>query len=199
MIYNNSTVFRFIDDHRLIAHRSSCQSNTTSMPQSISDYDSQHLSSERRRGLSFLPISKLSKLSKQRHQSSHNNRNSIPPPQQEPIRHHNHHQHNNSSSASPSTSAATSRSSTATSPAVPASVPVSIKELGSKAQEIRPSEEIAEWSHQIHMTQGRCYWWCQLCLPQDVTNKPLEIPKSVGKVSTGRRARVTGPSHCYDI
>lgn len=169
------------------------------MPQSFADYDSQYLSSSsRRKGLSFLPTSRSSHQKRDQHKST----SSIPahPSPLNPevasqqIKHNRHE-----SSASAATSAATSRSSTSTSTTShPSQVPMSIKEASLKAQEIRPTADVAEWAHQMHMTQGRSYWWCQGCFPREVA-EPLHIPKAVEKVITGRRVRINEPSHCYDI
>lgn len=170
----------------------------SNMPQSLADYDSQYLSSSsRRKGISFLPTSKSSRQS--RHQQYQHSAASVHPlshsevvnPQQRHRRHE--------SSASTVTSAATSRSSTSTSTTShPSQGPISIREATLKAQDIRPTSDVAEWAHQMHITQGRSYWWCQGCFPREIV-EPLHIPKAVEKVMTGRRVRINEPSHCYDI
>lgn len=165
------------------------------MPQSFSDYDSQYLSSNQRRGLSFLPTSKMFKSSKQ--QQSHMSA-SRPSPLHHEIAHSSDSQsprHRESSSSNATTSAPTSRSSTTSSLAShPANGNLTVKEAMLRAQEIHPTSDVAQWAHQMHLTQGRSYWWCQGCFPPEVA-EPLTIPKAM----TGRRVRINEPSHCYDI
>ena len=164
------------------------------MPQSFAEFESQYLSSGRRKAISFLPTSRSQK---ERHQQT------AAPTTPSPLHHEvhdNHHHHDRKgSSTSATTSAATSRSSTATSMSShPAHGPISVREASLKAQEIRPTSDVAEWAHQMHMTQGRSYWWCQGCFPPEVA-EPLHIPKAVEKAMVGRRVRINEPSHCYGI
>ena len=122
-----------------------------------------------------------------------------PSPLHNEVATHNQKHRRHESSASATTSAATSRSSTATSTAShPSHGPISVREASLKAQEIRPTADVAEWAHQMHLTQGRSYWWCQGCFPREVV-EPLHIPKAVEKAMTGRRVRINEPSHCYGI
>lgn len=168
------------------------------MPRSFADFDSEFSGrSGSLKRLSFLPTSKSSR---HRDQQSHT---AVPAKQsllsQDLLGQHHHHNRNDSSTSA-STSAATSRSSTSTSMSSHGHghVPFSAREASLKAQEIRPSSDVAEWAHQMHMTQGRSYWWCQGCFPRDIA-EPLHIPKAVEKLTTGRRVRINEPSHCYDI
>lgn len=147
------------------------------MPQSLSDYDSQYLSSHR--GKSFLPTSSSHKRNTSRQQPTN------PSPLSQEFR-QGHHHHDSASS----TSTATSRSSTANSQ-------ISVAAISMKAQDIQPTSDVARWAHQTHLRQGRSYDWCQGCFPKECA-EPLYIPKAVEKVVTGRR-RETGAGHCYDI
>jgi len=169
------------------------------MPQSFADYDNQYLSpSSRRKGINFLPISKSARQSRHQHDpiSSAPIR---PSPLHNEVATHSQKHRRHESSASANTSAATSRSSTATSTAShPSHGAISIREASLKAQEIRPTADVAEWAHQMHLTQGRSYWWCQGCFPREVI-EPSQIPQAVEKAMTGRRVRFNEPSHCYDV
>jgi len=168
------------------------------MSQSFADYDSQYLSSSsQRKGINFLPISKSSRQSGRPHSQASPNpmRLSLNTDMTKPQQKHQRQE----SSSSVATSTATSRSSTSTSVASrPSQGPISIQEASLKAQEIRPTADIAEWAHQAHLTQRRSYWWCQGCFPREVI-EPVPIPKAVEKDITGRRVRINEPSHCYDI
>jgi len=168
------------------------------MPQTFADYDAQYLtSSSQRKGISFLPISKASRQSVRQHNqtSSTAMRISLDTDTFKGQQRH----HRRESSISTATSAVTSRSSTSTSvTSHPTQGPISLKEASLKAQEIRLTADVAEWAHQMHITQGRSYWWCQGCFPREAV-EPLHIPKAVEKDITGRRVRINEPSHCYDI
>jgi len=169
------------------------------MPQSFADYDSQYLSStSRRKGLSFLSVPKSSRQSYHQHDQI-SSAPLRPSPLNTQAASHSQKHRQYESSASASTSAATSRSSTATSATShPSHGPISSREASLKAQEIRPTADVAEWAHQMHLTQRRSYWWCQGCFPKECA-EPLHIPKAVEKAMTGRRVRMNEPSHCYDI
>lgn len=165
------------------------------MPQSFSDYDNQYLSSDRRRGLSFLPTSKTYKYSKEARSHIALNKPSQLHHEVNMSSHSPNHRHRESSSSNATISAPTSRSSTTSSLASHSTQGnLTIKEATLKAREIHPTADVAEWAHQMHLTQGRSYWWCQSCLPPEVA-EPLPIPKAI----TGRRVRNNQPSHCYDI
>ena len=169
------------------------------MSQSFADYDSQYFSSSsRRKGLSFLPTSKSSRQSY--YQDDQISPAPIRPSQLKvEVANHNQKYARQANSASAATSAATSRSSSATSaPSHPARGAIPIREATLKAQEIQPTSDVAEWAHQMHLTQGRSYWWCQGCFPREFA-EPLHIPEAVTKAMTGRRLRVNEPGHCYDI
>lgn len=166
------------------------------MPQSFADYDSQYHNT-RQKHISFLPTSKS-----QQQQSRHRHHTSSSSLLSQEIFNHNHdhdQHHRKDSTHSTSTSAATSRSSTATSMVSHHNHGgISIKEASLKAQEIKPTSDVAEWAHQMHIRQRRSYWWCQGCFPKEVA-EPLHIPKAVERAVTGRRVRINEPSHCYDI
>lgn len=165
--------------------------------QSLADYDSQYLSTRRQRGINFLPTSRTNRQRQQRRLQTSQPVHPSPLSQEVVNTVRGHHRHESSSSTT--SSAATSRSSTSTSMTSHSTHgPISVKEASLKAQEIRPTSDIAEWAHQAHIRQGRSYWWCQGCFPKEVI-EPLQIPKAVEKVVTGRRVRITEPSHCYDI
>lgn len=173
---------------------------TFTMPQSLADYDSQYLSSNQRNGISFLPKPKQNRMQQHQQQFLDQSPNNTQVSRYSPDLFHGSrgHRHQESSS-SYATSTASSRSSTATSMSShPASGHISVREATLKAQEIRPTSDVAEWAHQMHIAQGRSYWWCQGCFPKELA-EPLHIPKAVEKVVTGRRVRINEPSHCYDI
>lgn len=171
---------------------------TFTMPQSLAEFDSQYLSSGHRKGIRLLPTTK-SFRAQENHNTHQRSTPAYPSPlTQEPLSQSKHH-HRQESSTSSTASTATSRSSTTTSMSShPTTGPMSAKEATLKAQEFHLNSDVAEWAHQMHLTQGRSYWWCQACFPKELV-EPLHIPKAVEKVVTGRRVRINEPSHCYDI
>lgn len=166
----------------------------TMASESFASYDPQTCSSHRRRSRSFLPTFKSNQQS---HRDAHKY-----PANTSAVGHelgvgstHNRYD----SGGSIVTLAATSRSSTASSMASHSiQGPISPREASLKAQEIQPTSDVATWAHQAHVRQGRSYWWCQGCFPKEVV-EPLQIPKAVEKMVTGRRDGINEPSHCYDI
>lgn len=162
------------------------------MPQSFADYDSQYHHT-RQKHIHYLPTSQYQhQLFPLHHRTS--------PAQESFHDRHNHDQcHQRDDAHSASTSTATSRSTSANS-IQPTHQPgvISIREASLKAQEIRPTSDVAEWAHQVHIRQAKSYWWCQGCNRKEVS-EPLHIPKAVEKIVTGRRVRINEPSHCYDI
>lgn len=169
------------------------------MPQSLADFDSQYLSSSHRKGIKFLPTPKTI-FTRDHHRTHHTSTPAHPSPlNQELLGQSKHQHHRHESSMSSTASTATSRSSTATSMSSHhTNGPISAKEATLKAQEFNLNSDVAEWAHQMHITQGRSYWWCQACFPKELV-EPLHIPKAVEKVVTGRRVRINEPTHCYDI
>lgn len=167
------------------------------MPPTLAEYDSEYASSSRRKGINFLPTSKDQKMQYQRQSQHHHH--SVTPFTPSPLSQevHDHtHRHRKESSTSATSSAPASRSTTATS--TMSAHPMSVREASLRASEITPTADIACWAHQTHIKQGRSYFWCQGCFPPEVA-EPLNIPKAVEKMVTGRRVRTNGASHCYDI
>src|SRR4051794_24963912 len=137
--------------------------------QSLADYDSQYLSTHRQRCINFLPISRSNQQRQQQHRLQASQPVHPSPLNQEVVNTVRAH-HRNESVSSTTSSAATSRSSTSTSMTSHSTHgPISAKEASLKAQEIRPTSDVAEWAHQAHLRQGRSYWWCQGCFPKEVT------------------------------
>lgn len=168
------------------------------MPPSLAEYDSE-FSSGRRKGINFLPTSKTQKMQQQQQrQFHHNHHHSVTPFSPSPLGQEvdSVHSHRKESSTSANSSAPASRSTTATS--TMSTNPMSVKEFSLRASEIQPTADIANWAHQTHIKQGRSYSWCQGCFPPEVA-EPLNIPKAVEKVMTGRRVRINEASHAYDI
>lgn len=165
------------------------------MPPSLADFDSEYIS-RRRKAVSFLPTSRGQKIQQQPYHAHHHSVTPFTPSPLSQDTKISSHRHRKESSTSTSSSAPASRSTTATSSM---SVhPMSVKEASMRAAEIQPSADIACWAHQTHIKQGRSYFWCQGCFPPEIA-EPLNIPKAVEKVVTGRRVRVNDASHCYDI
>ena len=69
------------------------------------------------------------------------------------------------------------------------STPTSSNDL--REHGIEPTEDVAEWCHQMHITQRRQYWWCAGCVPKSA---PLHVPSQQTLHSQDSRRR---PGHAY--